>query len=174
MVERRIAALLTAGSLAFAGNVSAQPYLTLGITQAEAKLDGTASRESSRPTVGAGYRFTEHLALEASYLRLGNHGAWTAKGAGLAAVGTLPMGRWSLLGKVGIYSLESERTVAASGGPSIGTTTSEGLGNRAVLGIGAGYSLSERLQVRAMLEQVDGKGELDSLRLFTLGAVVGF
>jgi hypothetical protein len=171
MIRTLFAALLLALSLPAAG----QPYLVIGIAQVEAKLAGLVEREIAVPIFGLGYHFTENFAVEASYLRLGNYsemgGTWTAKGPGLAAIGTLPMGRWSLLGKLGFYALDSEHTIASSGG---GITTSEDLGNRAVLGIGAAYSLSQHLQVRAMLEQMDGMGELDRLRLFTMGMVVTF
>jgi opacity protein-like surface antigen len=185
--ERRIAALVAAGLLAFTSSALAQPYLALDFSDARADLRGT-SGSGSASAFTAGYRFGEHLALEASYLDTdvrsdpSVQGAnstmqfWKSRGPGIAAVGMFPVaGSFSLIGKAGAYRLKtSTRELVTGAGGTLSDSTVTSSAWRSTLGIGAQFNVAENVSLRAMLEHVDGKGELDSLRLFTLGAVVGF
>jgi hypothetical protein len=169
--------LLATIILALAAPAAAQPYVHIGPARVQIEAGGI-SDTASKPYVAAGWRFGEHLALEASYVDAGVvHGrsrAWSASGPGLAVLGTVPIGaNLALLGKLGAYSLESESTDSTMRGAGP-PPAKVNLGTRPALGIGVLYALHPRLQLRAMLDQIDGKGELERLRLVTVGAVVVF
>lgn len=120
------AKLILAALLAIAaGDAHAQAYVHLGPAQAKVETSTGISDTETKPYAAAGYRFTEHLALEASYLVTGavrgsSSGisrTWQASGPGIAAIGTLPIaGGVSLVGKIAVYSLKAESTDSTMGG----------------------------------------------------------
>jgi len=168
--------LLATIILALAAPAAAQPYLYLAPSASTVQAAGI-SDSSSAPYIAAGWQFGA-VALEASHVDTGSaSGAsrtWSASGPGLAVLGTVPIGaKFSLLGKLGAYWLNSERMDVGPPRTSATVTRAE-LGARPAIGIGVLYARHPRLQLRAMLEQVDGTGELERLRLVTVGAVVVF
>jgi hypothetical protein len=154
--------LVTALLLAFALPAAGQPYLALGASQI--KVESTVTSTETSPYLVAGWRFNEHLAAEGSYFKVAS-----AQGTGLAALGTLPIGRGlSLLGKIGAYAVKTRRGVSPT--PAVKTDH----GTRPAVGVGAAYEFHEHLAVRAMFEQVDGKDELENVRLFSVVMVISF
>jgi hypothetical protein len=135
----------------------AQPYAVLGASS----VDG-----ATRPYMAAGWQ-RGPVAIEASTLRTS-----AASGYGLAVLGKVPIGAWSVLGKVGAYSLKAANVGGDLGavpvaGPHAGHET------HAVLGLGVAYRLSDVLQLRALIERIDGD-VLERERVFTAGLVVRF
>lgn len=161
--------------------VQAQPYVAADFGHAEAGLRGQDASGSSS-TFAAGYRFTPHLAGELSYLDSDGRTDvrattlfWKSRGYGLAAIGSLPVGRWSLLGKVGAYRLKtSTRELVTLGGVTVRDDTVTRSHWSPSVAVGAQFNIAENVSMRAMVERVDGKGELDRLRIVTLAAVVVF
>ena len=86
--------------------------------------------------------------------------------------------KFSLLGKVGAYSLDAEGAVSTGGGaPAAGTSAPKvDLGTRPSIGAGLLYTFSTTMQMRLLVEQISGKDsiELDSIRLTTFGLVLNF
>jgi hypothetical protein len=135
----------------------------------------TSSSEFKTWHAGAGWRFSKYLAAEIGYLDVGNHGgadaSWKADGFGAAAVGTLPIsGPWSLVGKVGLYRLESD---FVTGGSQLVTAK---LGSRPLLALGGQYHVGDALHFQLLVQQIDGEDgtDLDTVRLVSIGAMLQF
>lgn len=192
------AALMLASAAA-----SAQPYIWLTFSQAQIKANVGDGISDSGPafSLGTGYRFGKRLAVEAGYFDLirvhataasqvqGSSRFTTthyskAQGFGVAAVGTWPVAdRVSLLAKLGAHYLRHElrsqtveneaaapfRFIAARVNPE--TVEREWT---PTIGLGAEVSLDEQIRLRAMLEHIAGRGELDRIRLLSLQAVYSF
>ena len=167
----------------------AQIYIHLGAAHASVKTNTVPSISdgsvSALPSIG--YRFSKHIAAELSYLDTGKvegSGAgqfrnWQAKGAGYALIGMFPLSeKFSLLGKLGAYSLDAEGAVSTGGGTPMAGITSPNvdLGTRPSIGAGVLYTFSPTIQMRLLVEQISGKDsiELDSIRLTTFGLVLNF
>lgn len=155
----------------FAANVSAQPYVTLGVVDA---------KEAAAISPGLGYRFGKFFSAEAGYFSLSevqhsssvtaspdflstvnDHESWKLKGFRLSALGSFPIGNFSALGRVSVYRLNGEHhrqidthTPASS---SSEATTDSGSGWAPGLGLGVAYNFSPNIQVRAMLERIGNK-----------------
>jgi len=165
--------------------VAAQPYLIGGISPAH-------KSSLSAPMVGVGWS-AGRFAVELSAFDLGeiksessapaaamSFRTQDARGARLSLLGSVPLSpSFSLVGSVSAYRIKStvERWETFTAG-NVTTITSSSTSSPVVtvpgVGLGASYSLNERVSLRGMLEYVDGKDELDSLRLFSVGAILSF
>lgn len=130
----------------------------------------------------AGYRIMKYLAVEGAYTNLGEITAKTIATAPVAgtantkieneawtisAVGILPLNdKFSLFARLGLNVWNMD--VSASGTGS-GTTSvsSKDNGTNAVYGVGAGYSLTPNLNLRAEWERYDFGG--DNIDFFSAG-----
>jgi hypothetical protein len=135
----------------------AQPFAVVGASSADGAM---------RPYMAAGWQ-RGPVGIEASTLRTS-----AVSGYGLAVLGEVPIGAWSVLGKVGAYSLKAANVGGDLGavpvaGPHAGHET------HAALGLGLAYRLSDVMQLRALIERIDGD-VLDRERVFTAGLVVRF
>jgi hypothetical protein len=178
-------ALFTALLLALTLPAAAQPYLIGGISPAH-------KSSLSAPMVGVGW-LAGRFAVELAAFDLGeiksessapaaamSFRTQDARGARLSLLGSIPLSpSFSLVGSVSAYRIKSkvqQWDTFTSGG--VTTITSASSSSPAVtvpgVGLGAAYSLNERVSLRGMLEYVDGKDDLDSLRLFSLAAVISF
>lgn len=151
--------LLLCLALLTAGAAYSQPYAVMGASSA----DG-----AGRPHAALGYRLGP-IDVEASRLAVPE-----ASGYGLAVLGEVPVGgAWSTIGKLGVYWLKA----ADVGGSIDGAAPLAGPPARhethAAIGIGLAYQLTGSMQLRTLLEHVDGD-VLDRERVFTAGLVVRF
>jgi predicted porin len=135
----------------------------------------TSSSEFKTWHAGAGWRLSKYIAAEVGYLDVGNHGgaaaSWKADGFGVAAVGTLPIsGPWALVGKAGLYRLESDFVAPGS---ALVTTK---LGSRPLFALGGQYHVGDALHLQFLVQHIDGKDgtNLDKVRLISIGAVLQF
>jgi len=145
----------------------------------------------------AGYRFNRHFGLEASYLDLGSFSVSTVvtrvngiavvpqtvvgsinikEAFSLAAIGVLPLGgsRFSLLGKLGVYSIKTEARLTGPAGFLSDSDRNQNL----LVGLGASYDFASKFGVRAEWERfLDvgsdsvGKGDID---MMSIGLVYRF
>lgn len=162
----KIVALTALVAMALAaGNVRAQPYLTAGPAQVK------AGDSHSGAYLAAGWRFGS-FGVELAHI---NAGRLTA--TGIAATGTVSLGGgFSVLGKLGGYSVERETVLSTGSTPGTGAAirTSTDYGTRPAVGVGVAYSVTEKFSLRALAERIEGKDDLDGVRVFTLGAVLSF
>lgn len=178
--------LLAALALAFAGSAHAQGYAGLGFSTAASDLRG-ASADGSASEFVLGYRLTKHFAAELSYLDgdgrtdLIPQGStssmlfWKSRGPGIAAVGILPVGAFSLVGKVGAYRLKTSlRELVTGPGGTLSDTTTTASDWQSTFGFGAQYALTDGVSLRAMLERIDSKGDLDAVTLYSAGIELRF
>lgn len=173
--------LITAVLFVLAWPAFAQPYIAANFGYSTTDLRRHDAVGSSS-TFAAGYAFTPHLVGELSYLDSNGRTDvrettlfWKSRGYGIAVIGTLPMGRWSMLGKIGTYRLKtSVRELVTN---SIGTVLDETVTRShwsPSIGVGAQFGIADNVSVRAIFERVDGNGELNSLLLLTVGAMLHF
>jgi OOP family OmpA-OmpF porin len=115
-----------------------------------------------------GYDFSPNFALEAGYIDFGkarysaSYGGGTANGtlkAGgldIAALGILPLtDSISLFGKAGLVAAKVKSSLSSS----LVSSSDSSNEVRPLLGIGAGFKLSESLQLRTEYEHVSGLGK---------------
>ncbi|SMC16108.1 OmpA-OmpF porin, OOP family [Andreprevotia lacus DSM 23236] len=144
------------------------------------KLGGAGSNETDfAGSIGAGYRITPNVAVEAGYLNLGRMTAgnsnatakYSAQGLGLQAVGTVPLNdRFGVYGSAGLNPLYVKSSLA-------GATDSEW---RVVpsVGVGVSYKVSDALGVRGGYTQyfntVDNQGVKSDTGMLSMGMTYGF
>lgn len=186
----------------FCTAIAAQPYVlgTASSGQIKANVGEGLSKSAIVGSLGAGYRFSRYFAAEASYLKSGTiHGEdaervqgtsifttthfFDVKGFGLSALGMLPVSeRISLLGKLGANRLTLTHTTQTAQFQRVfpfslidvqSSTTHEQVWVPSI-GIGAGFSPVRQVELRAMLEQVSGRGSLDRLTMLSLSAAFSF
>jgi len=127
-----------------------------------------------------GYRFNPYIGVEAAYIDFGQasdgfdasgtHGNFEANISGFAPylVGTLPLGPVELFAKVGYYFYDIDLSVDLDApGPDFDSSSSE---NDFLYGVGLGFTLAERLHLRAEYEVVDIAGTQDSNAIWLSGA----
>jgi OmpA-OmpF porin, OOP family len=121
----------------------------------------------------AGYKFNRNFALEGSYRELGEFTASTrvisgsplapvnvnftfkaTQGFDLAALGIVPLGRFSVFGKLGGYCIKTEGS-----GVGVNTATGSDRGTGFLYGLGAQYELAKNLDVRAEWEMFNKVGD---------------
>lgn len=134
-----------------------------------------------------GYRFNENFAVELGYLDLGEStidttitangasavisGRTSVSGAYLAGVGILPLGeRWSLFGRIGVFGGTAESDISlVANGITLSSEHVEDDGSEMMYGVGAGFSISERIDLRLQFDRIDTDDAIDNLSLALLG-----
>lgn len=123
----------------------------------------------------AGYRFNKNFALEGSYADLGK-ATWnstvTVPAAGtvnfsgkgkawsLAALGILPVTeQFEVFGKIGAQRWNVDASVTATGGGGGAADSSDDSGTSWLFGVGASYSFTKNLAVRAEWERYKNVGD---------------
>lgn len=108
--------------------------------------------------VFGGYQFNRYLGVELAYADLGTPASASGTVSGLpvvirvdvkawdlVAVGSYPIDRFSVYGKVGLYRAETEGTATVAGTPRTTKDTNTDL----TFGLGAGFDITRNLRVRA-------------------------
>lgn len=170
--------------------LAAERFVGLGLGQSDYRIETTgASSADTRDRaakVYGGVMFGPHLGVELSLFDLGESrgllalpgaGSVTAtarvRGAGGFAVGALPLGSFTLFGKLGGTYARAE--TKASGG--FGSLEEKESSFQPAGGLGATYSLTPQLGLRAEYERMRVKfagGEKDDVDLMTLGVTYRF
>jgi OOP family OmpA-OmpF porin len=149
-------------------------------------------------SVALGYRFTQHVAVEAAYIQLGKASyeadvtvadggspptdftmgfGFKSSGPAVSLVGILPVGEsLALEARAGAYFAKTKATVSVTDGT---TTESDSAGSEddtsMLLGVGATWALTEKVGLRLGYTRLDkafeGEGDAD---LFSLGARLSF
>lgn len=183
-----LAALLL--SVASSATLAADYYVGASIGQSDYRIDTTgASNADTKDTAGkifGGVMFTPNFGVEASLFDLGTaRGSLAVPGVGLATatakvqgvglygVAAMPLGSFSVFGKVG-GTYARAKTSASGGFGSFSETESS---FQPAAGIGASYAISANLGVRAELERMRVKfagGEKDDINLMTVGVTYRF
>lgn len=130
----------------------------------------------------AGYRFMKYLAVEAAYTDFGEataHSVITAPSAGtvdvtaevtswtISALGILPLGdNFSLFARAGANFWDADLSATGTGSGSTAVSTSDD-GTDWVWGVGAAYSFTPNLGVRAEWERYDLDGS--DIELLSVG-----
>ena len=138
----------------------------------------------------AGYRFNKNFALEGSYADLGNasldstvtapaagtaSGSWEGKAWSFAALGILPVTeQFEVFGKVGVHYWDVDFSVTATEGGADAAGSWSDSGTNWLYGLGASYSLTKNIAVRAdwvRYQDVGGEGETgqSDVDMWTLG-----
>jgi OOP family OmpA-OmpF porin len=137
-----------------------------------------------------GYSFNQYLAVEGSYVDLGNfdvhatllpaatqRGKASLHGYGIDLVGTLPLGgNFSAFGRVGLNNTRVSQSFSNSGlGAYFADRTDRGTQEK--YGVGVQYRISDAFSVRAELERYgidDNRVTDDDADMFSLGLVYRF
>ncbi|SHH39050.1 outer membrane beta-barrel protein [Massilia sp. CF038] len=128
-----------------------QPYFYAGLDAGSSKVEG-ADRETSYGAF-AGYQINENFGIEAGYRRLADT---TALGAdltvdqiSLSGIGTIPLSNgFSVYGRLGYNRIGAEAT--------IGNVSAKDHENKALYGIGLGYTFSPTVAGRLEVQKPDG------------------
>lgn len=190
MKKSRIVALGFAMTAAFAGATFAQGmadrglYLGGSVGQAEAQgwcdTGGAAGvtlascdDKDTAWKLFAGYKFNRYLALEGSYMNLGEFTASVTSGGvsanvtgeatswNIAAVGMLPLGnQFSLFGKLGWAWTDAAASVTV-GGTNVRVGEDD---DEAIYGVGVQWDMTRNWALRAEWERLD-KSEIDMLSI---------
>ncbi|MBT2869831.1 porin family protein [Chromobacterium violaceum] len=162
-------------SMANIWDLDARKAQQYGVMDLTSNKDGNAAAGAWE--LGAGYRFGDHLAAEASFMkglgetRIDKAGAMRNQALRFAVLGLLPLSdSFDLYGKVSANYIYSD---FRSANPGYASVKDKGWGIG--LGLGAAYHLNKSLSLRAELDgigQVKVKGVTDKSRLgsFKLGA----
>lgn len=183
-----LAALLlaAAGGAAFA----ADTYIGASLGQADYRIDTTgaanADTKDSAGKIFGGVMFNPHFGVEASLFDLGEaRGSLAVPGVGLATstgkvrglgfygVAAMPIGPFSVFGKVGGSYARAETRASGAFGSFSETESSF----QPAAGIGASYAINANLGVRAEVERLRIKfagGEKDDINLMTVGVTYRF
>jgi OOP family OmpA-OmpF porin len=175
------AALLSAGllpGLALAATEQANPsgpYVGVGWGQMNLDIKnlsdvGTATSNIVKSRDNAwkafvGYRINPYIAVEGAYIDFGKHserfdatgsnGNYQVKMSGFAPyiIGSVPLGNWDLFAKAGsyFYNVKVEANFD-NPGPSLNSSHSR---NDFLYGGGLGYTIADRVHLRAEYEVVD-------------------
>lgn len=143
---------------------------SLGVPNYEAGMNGVSGNGSGASgKVYGGYQFTPNFALEVGAANLGssdgNNGTMSGMGQYVDAVGTLPLNnKWALLGSLGVANV------------SVSTSNGNDSGNGLKLGLGAEYSLTRTVALRAEWERYQPQvfGSAENIDQYSVGAKVAF
>jgi OOP family OmpA-OmpF porin len=174
MVDRMRRPALALGLLAVVGRASAADsgfyigahggwvrfpdHVTLGST---ALTDPTGEPSSFSWDLFAGYRFNRYVSLELGYIDLGRYSdelsdpetgsfgtrSFAAKGETLAAVGTLPLGRWDLFAKAGVLHANTHLDFGGTVGGAPANYNIRAADTHPLVGVGIGYELTDHLHL---------------------------
>lgn len=189
-MKKHSRAVLAAAALLVAGGASAQTYVGLAAGATNADIDCTGTTRCDNKDTGfkvfGGYRFTPNIAGELSYFNFGKATASVVVppfglvdgefktggfGVGVAFSGAFAPG-WSGVARVGIASLESKISVAASGVSGAESDTQAA----AYFGLGLGYALTKSLSLDLAADFSKGEfdGEKADVRLISVGLTYAF
>ncbi|MDP2788149.1 MAG: outer membrane beta-barrel protein [Pseudomonadota bacterium] len=127
----------------------------------------------------AGYRFNKNLAVEGGYADLGKatfdsivtsggggrvSASWGAKAWSLAAVGILPVtDQFEVFGKIGGYFYNADLSATGSGGGGTVSVSVDDDGTGLLFGVGASYSFTKNIAVRAEWERYKDVGDENAI-----------
>lgn len=124
----------------------------------------------------AGYRFNKNFALEGSYADLGNaglsytapggtaSGSWEGKAWSFAALGILPVTeQFEVFGKVGVHHWNVDLSLTATDGVDPFAISWDDNGTNWLYGLGASYSLTKNIAVRADWVRYQDVGDVDEI-----------
>jgi OOP family OmpA-OmpF porin len=150
------------------------------LEEAGSAISDIADSDDNAWKLFVGYRFNPYIALEAAYIDFGapgdsfdasgTHGNYEVDISGFAPylIGTIPLGPVELFGKIGYYFYDIDLQIDLdSPGPDIDSSSSE---SDFVYGAGLGFTIAERLHLRAEYEVVDIEGADDSNAMWLSGA----
>jgi OOP family OmpA-OmpF porin len=183
-----LATLLLAG--ASGATFAADYYVGASVGQADYRIDTTgATNADTKDTAGkifGGMMFTPHFGIEASLFSLGEaRGTLAVPGVGLATstgkvngiglygVAAMPLGSFSVFGKVGGTYARAKTSASGAFGSFSETESSF----QPAAGIGASYAINANLGVRAEFERMRIKfagDEKDDINLMTVGVTYRF
>ena len=154
---------------------------SLGQSALDLDCEGAScDKKDSAWRVFGGYQFHRHFAAELGYANLGeakidfgpgDQFNAEARAWDISAVGILPVGPVSLLGRVGLYRANTELRDSATGESA--DESNSGL----LLGLGVQYDVTKNLGVRAEWQQYADVGHGDTefdVRVLNLGVVWKF
>ncbi|MBU1665601.1 MAG: outer membrane beta-barrel protein [Gammaproteobacteria bacterium] len=153
-----------------AAEVDASLLADYGIT-----ATSTAEDTDTAWKLFAGYRINKNFAVEGSYADLGKatfdstvtapaagtvNISWKSKAWSLAAVGILPVtDQFEVFGKIGGHFWDVDMSVTATGGGGTAAGSASDDGTSWLYGVGASYSFSKNIAVRAEWERYQDVGD---------------
>jgi OmpA-OmpF porin, OOP family len=158
-------------------------YVGGSLGQAELDLDcegASCEKKDTTWRVFGGYQFHRHFSAELGYANLGearvdfgpgDQFTAEARAWDISAVGILPVGPVSLIGRLGLYRANTELRDSASGESA--DDNNSGL----LIGLGVQYDVTKNLGVRAEWQQYADVGHGDTefdVRVINLGVVWKF
>lgn len=170
-VSRGFAACLIAAS---AGLAQAGGYIGAAVGQTDVDVDISEFDDGDSISISGGYKFNKHIAIEASYIDLGEaedniDPVWTleADGFNFAVVGILPIGNVvELFAKAGVFMWDVSISEAG-----YGEFYSED-GNDLSYGIGAAFNITPQFGLVAEYQRFDVDDE--DLSNISIGARFNF
>jgi len=141
------------------------------ITHGATGLGSSDSASGNQWRLQGGYRYNQYLAVEAGYIDFGKAkynasfaggtatGSLKAGGVDVAALISMPLNdRFSVFGKAGIVFADVKSSLSAGAPASLASGNSSNNVVRPLLGVGADYKLSEKVDIRADFDRVSGLG----------------
>ncbi len=135
-------------------------------------LSSSDSGSGNQWRLQGGYRFNEYLAAEAGYIDFGKakysasyaggaaSGSLKAGGVDLAALVSMPLNdRFSVFGKAGVVFADVKSSLSAGAPASLASGDTSKNVVRPLLGLGADYKLSEKVDLRTEFDRVSGLGD---------------
>ena len=133
-------------------------HVTLGPTTL---VDPAGNASGISWDLTAGFRFNPYVSLELGYVDLGRYDyqgtgpasgsfgsvSYVAKGETLAAVGTLPLGRWVLLAKAGVLHANTHFHFDGTIGEKPAVYNILAANTHPMVGLGIGYNLTDHLRL---------------------------
>ena len=142
---------------------------SVGQSDADDICDGSSCDETDTAyKIFGGYQFNKHFAVEGFYTDLGEFSesdagidiVAEADTFGVAFVGILPLSeQFDLFAKVGVHRWDIE--VVGKGGSTV--VTGDDSGTDVMYGVGASYSLTDSVAIRAEWENYSGDDDLTAL-----------
>lgn len=177
-----------------ASTAIADNYLTVDVGSLEPEV-AIAGEQKAGISFGFGFgrQMTEQLALELTYRHAANgstatsgilstHSKWTSDALDLSLIGQLRLtDSFSVLAKVGAQYVHGDQFVDTTDSTAVAPTPSVTRNSEAkwsgftpVIGLGAGFAINDKMDVRAMFEHVTGTEGLESAQLISIGLVHRF
>jgi len=156
-------------------------------------LDQSSSNKDFAYQLGLGYQLNEHLAVEGSYVNLGQNSNQanlvrssnfdndntTVQGINVDVVGTLPLSdRWAVYGKLGAFysQAKTDSSYFDNGHSFSGSSNRNGFA--ATWGGGVAFNVTEKVAMRLEVEQFRNQGGQDlpqgNVNLYSLGMAYKF
>jgi OOP family OmpA-OmpF porin len=188
-----LAGLLSAFTLpALADNFYVFGDVGQGKMEIDATNDFTLSKSSTTFSIGAGYDFNKFVAVEVAYRDLGDikdkgvyfdgvddytyRSKLSATALQASVLGKLPISDdFNLFGRVGLASIDADYrgTASYADGNNPAPDTSSESKTRALIGVGASYSITPQIALRAEYNQY-AKWDDTKLSAVTVGATYSF